>query len=97
MLAEAGRLGRQKKIFTACVPNAARNNGSPEPCLNMSGVFDLSAAGSGCRLCVYCDHMASRSTAPFKVFGDKTLMAIATTRPTSLDGLRAYRGCRFVR
>ena len=96
MLEKAGRLALAEEDFhRLCLNARPGSNGSPEPCLNISGVFDLTPQQVAVllSLCAYRDQMARRFDRPlFKVFGDKTLMAIATTCPTSLDGLRGLPG-----
>ena len=78
-----------------CINNFPGANGSPEPCMSMSGIYDLKPQQVAVlkELCAYRDQMAQRLDRPlFKVFGDKTLMAIAEASPTSLEGLYGLPG-----
>lgn len=95
-LEASGRLPLALEDFRRmCMNNFPGVNGSPEPCLSMSGVYDLTPQQAAVlkELCAYRDQMAQRLDRPlFKVFGDKTLMAIAEACPTSLDGLNGLLG-----
>jgi ribonuclease D len=78
-----------------CVNNYPGHNGSPEPCFSISGVYDLAPQQVAVlkELCQYRDQIALRLDRPlFKVFGDKTLMAIAETCPKALDDLHGLPG-----
>ncbi|MCU0485745.1 MAG: HRDC domain-containing protein [Anaerolineales bacterium] len=95
-LQQAGRLPLAMEDFhRMCLDNYTSSNGSPDPCMNISGIYELEPQKVAVlkELCAYRDQMAQRMDRPlFKVIGDKTLMAIAEACPTSLDGLHGLPG-----
>lgn len=91
-----GRLALAMEDFQRLsVNNFPATNGSPEPCMSMSGIYDLRPQQVAVlkELCAYRDSVAQRQDSPlFKVMGDKTLLAIAEANPTTLDGLHGLPG-----
>ncbi len=76
--------------------NSNRQNGeNGEGCFRISGSHELTPQQNAVlqELCRYRDQVARHLNRPlFKVINDETLLAIASTLPTSLEDLRRLRG-----
>jgi len=95
-LDQSGRLPLALEDFSRlCQVNGRTNENKPEDCWRINGAHDLPPQNAAVliELCRYRDRVASAANRPlFKVIGDKTLLAIATSCPRNENQLSRIPG-----
>ncbi len=85
----------REDFVRGCAVNGTAPAAKEDMCWRVNGARDLSRRELAVlqELCLYRDAAAARLDRPhFKVMGDRTLIAIATQAPASLDALRRVPG-----